>query len=177
MRLFLHDGVAQPCLTSSRVPNFCNDHSALLFVLAYPIDTLGGGWVRALFDHCPILFGNVAAAKLFRQPFGGFRSAREHNHTRRNGVESTDNTQVSVARFVVFCFQITFCNCSQSLLSPRCSHRREIGRFVYHQEVVIFVQYVQGDRHTVGTGFADQKERCGGPDYGSFPGTFPAPGK
>ena len=151
MWLFLHDGVAQPCLTSSRVPIFYNDHSALLFVLAYPIDTLGGGWVRALFYTCPILFRNV--------------------------VESTDYTQISVALFLVFCFQITFCNCSQSLLSPRCSHRREIGRFVYNQEVVIFVQYVQGDRHTVGTGFADQEGRCGGPDYGSFPRTFPAPGK
>lgn len=89
------------------------------------------------FNQCEILLVDSAFAKGTTQAVGRFRCPGEDDCPAGDRVESADDTQVHVARFIVFLFDVSFCEFEQRHPVVARSHRGEARPFVDDEQVVI----------------------------------------
>ena len=116
-------------------------HPPVAFIFTDPVLQSGLGWVHVRFNESPVRFVDFLAAKLFGQTRGSLGSAGQYQDAGDGGVESANDTQVDVSRFLVFVLNIGFGFAKQAGGSSGDSHGGQSRWLVDHQQMVILVEY------------------------------------
>jgi len=99
------------------------------------------GWLGWSSRHkCPISLVDSIFSKLLAESARRFRSSSQHDDARDKSIESADNAQEYIARFLVFPFEILFGVRYQALFVFRGSLRDDPRRLIHDQQMVIFEQ-------------------------------------
>ena len=109
-------------------------------VVCQPDQGLFAGFTH---DYGEIFLFQFSVSQTFRKAGSGFRSFRKDHYSARGSVESVDESDESVAGFVILCDKVFFHYGKHILVARSVGAGRYVYRFDHHYNMVIFEYYVK----------------------------------